>query len=147
MDAARSFDSILEDRITYIVKSICKAFDREFYGWDYPEDHEEEINTFDDSVDSDSVRIVFYHNTKILQDFVIVRDGEDWVLEKIPLDWLTTDFEEELIQGRDLYLKKMEEKKTQDKINLQDKKDKQLLEQIKSKLTPAEIKALKNSLK
>jgi hypothetical protein len=41
----------------------------------------------------------------------------------------------------------MEDKKTQDKIKLKEQRDKQLLEQIKAKLTPAEIKALKNSLK
>jgi len=145
VDAARLFDSILEDRITYIVICICDAFKLKFFGWEYPEDHEGEVNTFDESVDSDSVRIQMYYNYDLTKAPIIVRGGEEWILDQIPLDWLTTDFEEELIQGRDLYIKKMEDKKIKDKIDLKDKKnkDKQLLKQIKAKLSPEEIKVLK----
>lgn len=75
---------------------------------------------------------------------IVLKDGTEWMLDEIPLEWLWEDFEEEYTKGLELFQQREEERKIKEKEHKKEKeyKKRTLAEQAKSKLTQEEIKAL-----
>jgi len=145
------YNGVLEDRITYIVHEICRGFDLKYLTWYFPNAAEGEVGNFDGAEHHDSFQIHMEYTEdgrkrSYGNDLVILlKDGSEWELYEIPKHWLIEDFEEELEQGKVAYLTKLENKKKKAKEKLSKKKEeeKALLEQIKKKLTPSELRLLK----
>jgi len=143
----RSYDETLENRIQYIVESICSVFGQKLYTWYYPGADEGAVGSFDKASDGHAVSLhIEIEDDKWLaiDNSIILSDGE-WQLYEIPFRWLTEDFEDELKNGRAAYLQKLEDdkKKLEDKNKKRKAKKQDLIEQIKKKLTPEELKLLK----
>jgi hypothetical protein len=144
----KSLDTVLENRITYIVQQICKAYKTELHTWQFFNYDYEDSSVGDFGracyVDYINVHITVVNGNNNLgslsNDKIILKDGTTWGLDHIPLRWLFEDFEEELTQGCKTYLEQLEKEK--ELKNIQSKNKKDLIKSIKSKLTPEELKAV-----
>lgn len=141
---ASELREVIEDRITYIIKTICKTFNCKFDTWYVYGAAEGEVGNIDGALEDDFVHLII--ESELDDDCAILTiDSREYSLRYgFPRIWLFQDFEEELINGKDLYIKKKEAEKEKKKLKLQAKqiKKNETLEQIKSKLSKQELKAL-----
>ena len=140
---------IIEDRITKIIKFIVEDAGYVLDTWYFSDADEGQMGTlhiYDDYISN--IEIHLASKSSILKnDFIYIIDGYEWSFMdgKIPTKWLFDDFEEEIKNGRKLYLKEFERKKelrakryAANKI----KKEK-IQKSIRSKLTKEELKLVK----
>jgi hypothetical protein len=128
------------DRIDYIVKTIIKTYKKKLQYWHFSNAAEDEIGDISENIyhaeshGDVSITIEPYEDL----DF-IDKENCEWGLEDgFPYEWLFTDFEEELKEGRKAYLEKEKQNKSKEKSE----NSKKVLETIKSKLSKEELKAL-----
>ena len=140
------YNNILEDRVSYIITSICDVFGYSFNTWYFPDAEENEVGNFDKADFGEYFDVVIESSPKSIRDWNIILDGKVWSLySSIPKSWLTKNFEKELEAGRLEYIKSLKDNKNSRKQKLIEKKI--LLEQLKQKLTAEELKFLKVTLK
>lgn len=138
-------ESMLSDRITEVLHTIAKVFNTKLDWWDWHNGGNDIDGHFTiDMVGNDEfyVHANFKNSSKMV---AIVKDGEWGFAEgSFPTWFLFEDFEQPLIDGIALY-KEREHKKTLKAVEDKKKKTqekKSLIATAKSKLTPAERKAL-----
>ena len=160
--AVSSLDSCIEERITYIIKTVLKEFNPtvELQTWYFPDANEGEVGSFDDNVFYDEINVVVETGSKLKQAVIALKDGKKIdLIQSIPLYWLTEDFEKELAEGCAAVAqmeaekkRKAEEKKAAKKSEKLDKEtknqsDRKAFLAIKAKLTPEELQILARHLK
>jgi len=136
-----AIDAEIGNRIDYIVKFICAAFGETFSYWDYNGSSSGSNASFDDAVIQNFVCIDWSPRTQR----EILFNGEKLQLtEYFPYAWLHENFEEDLIKGRALLQQSIADKKVQHAKRALEKaeEEKALIDSVKIKLTPNELKAL-----
>ena len=150
--ALDGYNKTLEKRITYIAESICKTFDCKLSTWYFPNAGEGEVGDYDKSSSRDSVHISIEHSIdhrKKKTSWIILLDVDGAMEEydltyEFPKRWLTEDFEYELSHGSLAYLQKLQDevRKNSEKLSREKEEEKALMESIKKKLTPSELRLL-----
>lgn len=123
-------------RINYIARKVCEAFGEELLKVSiyYIDDDDNDIC----SILNQSLEwhiTVKNKKAPVLQghDFaIILKDNSEWGLHEFPTRWLFEDFEDELINGVNLYKNKI----------ANEKKSISIIDNIKSKLTKEELKVV-----
>lgn len=139
------------DRISHVIQKICDVFEVKLNTWFFDDAEEGDIGSVKNNINSTEVGdyvICLYEQNNV--DFVILdKDGKERDLsDQFPRRWLHEDFEEELIEGKKLFLKKERERKEKQKLSREIKKanDLKTLEKAKKKLSKEELAALKRVL-
>lgn len=139
------------DRISDVIQKICDVFEVKLNTWFFDDAEEGDIGSVKNNINSTEVGdyvICLYEQNNV--DFVILdKDGKERDLsDQFPRRWLHEDFEEELIEGKRLFLKKERERKEKQKLSREIKKanDLKMLEKAKKKLSKEELAALKRNL-
>ncbi len=134
----QSSDAII-DRLTYIFKKIARVCDFEFFDWNVIGANEGEYGVIDLLFSNDKIRsyqVEFSELRGLHYDAVvpIILNGRTIDLKySFPKRWMFENFENELVEGRRLYLQKIARKSM---IRYKAK------ERAKSKLSAKEIKIL-----
>ena len=139
-------DVSIQDRVNYIVNTICESFDETLACWYYPDANEGDVGDFGMSVYDDKINVIMELKKDGFIKFPILFNGKELDLhEWIPISWLTEDFEDILVKGKAAFIKAEENKKEKSKQKRLARKEKELklLEGMKSKLTKEELKLLK----
>lgn len=109
-------DSVIIDRIDFIVKKIHSLFNSKLSTWYFPGAEEGSIGNFDNAINydyeinDDYISIVAEHRaTQPIK--LILNDGKEIEAYSVPIRWLFEDFEEELIKGKQLYLEKIKKQR------------------------------------
>ncbi len=139
-----SIDVDISARVDYILNFIYKAFGVELSNWYYQGASEGQDGFFEPHMFLDEFYV--YKEPGLPDDGVFLdKDGGEWGLEEgIPSRWLFEDFEEELTSGIEKLKAHKADKKVQaaKKALAKAEEEKKLVDSIKNKLTPAELKAL-----
>lgn len=133
------FNEKIIDRITYIRKLIADVFEFEHNCWYVEGAQEGEIGDLDRTLDSETdIYLEVYPQS---QSQIIDNNGKIYNLAcSFPKRWLFEDFEDELINGKVLYEKFLEEEKAKRKLDKEIRAEK--LKEVKNKLTKEEINLL-----
>ena len=140
------FEKRLIDRTDYIVHKICEVYHFKLDWWDlYFHEFEGEASfEWEHFLRSDEqVEYCLVPYPEL--DMGAIIEGAEWGFETgFPRRWLFEDFEKELVEGKKSYEQKQEEKKRKNKQKREaaEHRKKNLIENVKSKLTKEEIKAL-----
>jgi hypothetical protein len=135
----------IDERVEYIINKICNTFNVQLDWWSYSHS-DDNGGEFCDAYSEDQITPCINLESDYNPCVILLNNGSEWgLMDGIPIDWLFEDFEEELVNGKAAYIKQQEDKKNKAKAKKLDKraKEKELLEQIKSKLSPEELKVLK----
>lgn len=142
-DASTRFiglDNSLITRVTYIANKICEVYGRSFENWYFLDGDDsglgEGYGDFTLSCRQEFFGItleVGYINVEEFSENIVLNNVEWELPGQIPIRWLTEDFEEELINGKELY----------DANHKKEIEEILSLNSIKAKLTPEEIAFLK----
>ena len=151
-----AYDKIIEDRITYIWKTICQTLGARYYSWKFDYDKYSDKPPLDQSICKETIHfylsIDFYKKGEYNDGILL--NGKKYYFEggQFPKRWLTEPFEDELIKGRADYIDKFV-KKEKEAAELQKVKDEErkvfrcnILKSICSKLTKEEKEFLKKNV-
>jgi len=122
----KNYDAILV-KITDRFDEIIRKNSISFQWWDYNNESEDRQGCFEPNTNRADSTIEFHGDFKLPEPF-------DY---RIPVRWLWEDYEEEFKAEVKKYQKKEEEKKEKLKLVWENKKN--LIKQIKSKLTKEEL--------
>lgn len=141
----------IRKRVDYIITHCANVFNATLDWWDWQnEGFEDAPGDFIHSYDPNTLNINVHWEHKEDMNFVN-KDGEVDSLSwgEFPTRWLYEDFEEELTNGIKLWQDKLKAKKNKAaEKRKKDKEDKaKLIASAKAKLTPNELKAIKNANK
>jgi len=152
IDSLSKHNSFVNGRISYIAQCVCETFEYKLSYWVFTNSTSTyDVGDFDKSIYNDNIDIIIspiINYRRRHSDFKIILDGKEvYILNHIPLRWLTQDFEDELKTGRDEFLKKLSDEKQQQIAAEKKKKEveKEASEIIKNKLTKDELKILKKA--
>jgi hypothetical protein len=141
---------VISKRMTYIIEFCLKTCNGKLDWWDWRNKEGEENVTGDfiHSYDPNTLNVVInwkYENKMVFID----KNDEEQDLEwgEFPTRWLYEDFEDEFVNGIKLRQEKVREQAKKDTAKQQKKKQEKdaLIAAAKAKLTPEELKALKNA--
>jgi len=139
-----SIDVDISARIDYILNFIYKAFGTELSNWYFQGASENQDGCFEPHMFLDEFYV--YMEPSLPDDGVFLdKDGGEWGLEEgIPSRWLFEDFEEELTSGIEKFKTHNADKAViaAKRALAKAEEEKKLIESIKNKLTPSELKAL-----
>jgi hypothetical protein len=139
-----SIDADISARIDYILNFIYNAFGSKLSNWYFQGASENQDGFFEPHMFSEEFYV--YKEPSLPNDgCFICKDDVEWGLEEgIPSRWLFEDFEDELTSGIERLKKHNADKKVQaaKKALAKAEEEKKLVDSIKNKLTPAELKAL-----
>ncbi len=146
-DAVSKLDSIDVDiaaRIDYIINCIYTAFGTKLGHWEFYGPSEYQEGFFDPNMFHDEFTVLMSPSLPNQGLFLDKEIGEWGLEEGIPSCWLFVDFEEELTAGIENLKKHNADKKVQaaKKALAKAEEEKKVIDSIKNKLTPAELKAL-----
>lgn len=149
--SASELENSIADRITYVLDTIYKTFGSSCDNWYFDGAEEGQLGDVNRHVDHHEVSgIIAYSKKPSGQDMaVILNNGDEWGLDEgFPTHWLFEDFEQELKDGKEKFLKKEAERKELEKAKRDSKKQKDadLAAKAKAKLSKAELAALKSTL-
>jgi hypothetical protein len=146
-----TINGMIEDRIDFILKKIWEVFGYNLEGWYVDGAEENELGDLLSLIHMpeyiDLGPIIYYCSDKghIREKFNAILEGEKYSLTQgMPYRWLFEDFENELIDGKNLFPKWEADEKKNKALKLEKKKLAKLaaLKSAKSKLSKEEIKAL-----
>jgi hypothetical protein len=141
IDQVLPYNKAINARVEYICKTICKVFNTHLKNWEYPND----TNSFDDAVYGNSISVYIYCGKYFSEMDIFDKNNKLWCLgDSFPERWLYEDFEAELKDGRQKYIKKEEARKLKvaKSKETKQKNRKDLVASAKAKLLPEEIAAL-----
>lgn len=139
----KPIEESIEYRCNYVVKEIVKIFHKKFDWWDFDNSCEDERGHFDP--DYIQYEVVGTSIAGCINMIAILKEEGEWDLAQgFPLRFLFEDFQQEVIDGRELYKKKEEEenKKAQELKKLKAFENEKIKEAARAKLTKEERKAL-----
>jgi len=134
-------EAIIIDRIDYIVKTIHKTFNKKLNYWYFDGAREGEVGPV--RLDEDYIYLIIDSSSAELE--IIDKDGDEIDLrESFFTRWLTEDFEQELIEGKELYKQAERDRDRKAKVRKEREKKgkKALIEFAKKKLSKEELNAL-----
>jgi hypothetical protein len=135
-----NYESLVRERVGYIVETIMKTFKASMEGYGYDEGRD---LSFREMI-KDEYMVFGIHTNDYLD--IIDKHGQ-WInlVDGIPQYWLWENFEEELENGRQKYIdqEKIKKQKAKQKYIENKIKREKLLKSVKSKLTKEELKLLK----
>jgi predicted transposase YbfD/YdcC len=134
-----NYESLVGERIGYIVETIMKTFKTSMEGYGYDDERDLSVR---EMIQDEYMN--FGINTSDNLD-LIDKHGQ-WInlIDGIPQHWLWENFEEELENGRQKYIdqEKLKKQKAKQKYAENKIKKEKLLKSAKSKLTKEELKLL-----
>jgi hypothetical protein len=145
-------DSIIHDRIVYILKTICSAFDMKYYdkGWTVEYDGNDQKVT-PKLLNNKSKNLPVYLNFSTCEngDEPVIFDKNNKIIDLVdffPKRWLFEFFEEELIFGARKHKakQKLAEQKENEKFLKIKKEEDAWLAEVRTKLTKEEWEKLQN---
>jgi hypothetical protein len=139
------------DRIDYIIRTWFQVFDSKLDYWYFDGAEEGQVGDLKNHMDSYNISNIWTECKKDCSHEMVILDknGDEYGWESAILTrWLFEDFEDEIINGKKLYLEKEIERKAKKKIASAQKKieDTLLVEEAKKKLSKEELAALKRNL-
>ena len=141
-------EEVLTDRIGYIIDKLHDICGINYEYWYFEGAPEGDVGKPDIDQYTVSSLVVDYGCNGYKSIKLILKDGEEWILEEsFPSRWLFEDFEQEVIDGKkkfDAKEKARKEKAKQQRLSRKEK-DKRIIEKVTSKLTKEEIAAIKRS--
>jgi len=139
-------EKIVLNRVRYIIDTIAKVYKTKCSCWYFygagEGDYGDMVPSILDATRYGVFSVVIHANKEL--DYTD-SDGEDWSLsDGFPYKWLTQDFEEELVAGRQAWLDKEEQSKKQRKLTKEQNsiKKQEALAAAKAKLSKSELAAL-----
>ncbi len=143
-DQLYSVENECTARIDYIMNFIFKAFNKKLGAWEYNGNSSQSSGSFESDMFEDQFTV--WSSPELPNEGLFLdKDGGEWGLyDGIPSRWLFEDFEDELTNGIVNLQKRNADKKLQaaKRAVVKAEEEKALIESIKEKLTPAELKAL-----
>ena len=144
LETTKKYESIITERINYVVRRIAELAKTRVFWWDFKNGYDENDGYLDYDTFVDGGICV--EGESSADRFKVVLDNKIWNFPfEFPQRFLFNDFDEEVLQGIESYIK--EENERQQKIKEskfeKNKKKKQMLAQVAQKLTPQERRLLK----
>lgn len=140
-------NSLIANRIDYIVRTIYGVFGKKLKGWYFPHANDKDIGDFDKSKYGDTIQLIMEPCCE--EAIIFTNDKKVYYLDdNIPYRWLTEPFEDELVNGKEKYDQYLEEKALRDKEKSEKAKaeEEEILDNIRSKLSDKELKYLMRKL-
>lgn len=135
------FETIIEERLTYILKTIHLTFGSKLDYWYFDGAEEGQLGDLARHFDTSSIGSLIVSPSLKGDPTILLNDGSEWGLEEsIPTRWLFEAFEEELKEGLVKYLAAEEQKKLL-KLEKQQKREEKK-RAVLDKLSPEERKVL-----
>lgn len=150
---ASLLEDVITNRITYILTKWFEAFGGTVNTWYFDGANEGEIGNLFEYMNNDiiwniRVDMEIYPKSNDRSAFVIIdRFGSEYQWQnEIPTRWLFEDFEQEIFDGKTAFEEAEKHRKEKSKLakSMSKKKQRELAEQAKAKLTKEELKALKS---
>lgn len=137
-----ALETTITNRIDYIIRQVHKTLKIKLHAWYCDDEYNLSIDS--KTIDCESIESNIRSRKPIAT--IITNDGSEWNFDRdgIPTRWLFEDFEKELRRGKEMYDERAQIQKADALIK--SSKEQALVNRAKTKLSKAELKALKKSM-